>query len=224
MTDVIELHAEVIHAAALFFNASAVGASLPENALRAVHTLPAGRYHIIVLDVFSGGTLAPSLETIEFFKDLKRTLWASTGPVGVLAVNWYGRTRGPALHALACKLAAVFRGVRCFSDKENSLIRNHVLFASDGDGFMDRDVRALSRQARQTESQEADGWDVDYLEGEVMGGMAESEIELPELTQSACAALFSKRGQRAASKERAEAAIAHWRTMREQFGDTFWGR
>lgn len=105
--DVLELHREVVEAAAAYFGARPLGRTLRGDALRTLGALPDGSYDYVIHDVFSGaGAPGQPLMREGFFRRLR----AKLAPGGVVAVNYVGSKGqplkqvrgGPAANVGAC--------------------------------------------------------------------------------------------------------------------------
>jgi spermidine synthase len=210
--DVVELHPEVLGAAARFFGAAPARgeAARAADAWDAAGALEAAAYDYIVLDVFAGGVSAPRrLASAAFLRRLGRAL----APRGVLAVNVFA-TRAGAARA-ACLLRSAFAAARVFDAEPTSPpgapARNYVLFASD-------DAAALLGARLEGAGAGA----ADPLEAATLDGLSAAEVPR-EALGARCGEVGGGGAAWAGDHaERAAIAAAHWRAMRDQFGDAFW--
>lgn len=224
IADVIEIHPEVIDAARNYFNVQPLGKVIAQDAVLAVPRLKAHSYDLAILDVFSGGEEAPGLSSEEFLHSLKRVL----APEGVLVVNFAG-FQGLHFKSLLCRMQQIFPAVRCFAEvlsEENSgnkdIFRNYVVVGFLNGSASGVDVRAVA----QREVEMILSSDNDDMEAQVLSEMADNEINIGWASRERCAAGNKGKGwfRREAERqlEAYHSAAAHWRIMRQQFGDDFW--
>lgn len=220
----VELHEEIYSAASSFnFTATPLeSVEIGDGALALAAARPKP-YDIVIVDVFSGGAVPSTLESPQFFEHVKRLVVSHHQPPGVLALNWYGPTASEALRCLLCRLRRVFQGVRVFADVEDAAVKNHVVFASDDSEFAALDVADIVAAEKQRLLEA--GKILDAQEAEILNKLDKMEIEVIRPGLKACSELEHGDGRRCAGARAAagkEAAVAHWRAMRGQFGDAFW--
>jgi hypothetical protein len=248
VADAIELHAEVVEAAARWFGVRPMGVSTAADALVALPALlseiessRSDGYDVVIHDVFTGGGTAALLMSAAFFSQLRRALRAD--PPGVLAVNayMYGEKDNEGLAAVQKALIhAGFASVRCFADEDYSDADadedipkrrkeekrrprpgNFVFFASDAD-LVATDVAAAAAAWSRGFVAAIGGEEMltlaDVQTLDVFAKLAVAEVA-PLLSSDDAIQLEMKVGWRWPA---AEQATTHWVAMRQQFGDKVW--
>ena len=248
ISDVIELHPEVIEAAQEYFNVHPKGQVIAQDALKAVPKIlssSAQIYDLVILDVFSGGSEGSQLTSQKFFNQLKGVLMPYDG---VLAVNFAG-FQGILLDDLLWRMKMVFPAVRCFAeainddddieernngskDEKSAHFRNFVVvgFMNESAGRIDV-TAAAQDEIRRINIIHGDNTEEDKtIEAEVLNGMADNEMNIDwdavgnRCSEEAKESKWEERFQRWdwRQKEASRAAGMHWAIMREQFGNQFW--
>ena len=131
VTDIMEIHPEVLDAAKTFFNLSVNGQTFLGDAGSKVQELERASYDIIISDLFSGDVDISLMESRGFYEDIQRIL----KPNGIAVVNFFGLFELQ-LWKVHHHMNSVFEHVRCFrDDNSNDIIANYVLFASNSEEF-----------------------------------------------------------------------------------------
>ncbi|KAJ1898410.1 hypothetical protein LPJ66_002772 [Kickxella alabastrina] len=212
--DVVEIDPVVYHAAVGFFG-------LPRD-LNAVHlcdarafieSAPFGTYDYIVHDVFTGGSVPPSLFSQEAVAHLHRILL----PDGVLAMNYVGIPNDHRSMAhITATLRTTFEYVRCFiepnparkddPEKDTSgVLSNMMFFASDAP--LNFQIPAVdSSPGRNTSLRKA-----------VLSEMLANEIILPNDAVRPLTDAWNP-----LSEWQLPGAIQHWHAMRSIFPEEYW--
>ena len=247
VTDVVELHEEVIEAATAFFGLNKSNSHvIAEDALYAVTSLPFKSYDVVIVDVFDGGSSEEGiLLDGKFVHDLKRVLtipcpddpglssymkdcckYCQTH--GVLAVNLVALMEVE-VQDLACRLRSAFDTVRCFDDERDEAARAYV----EKDSWYNHSnihnaihnvvcFAADGSYLSEVKLDDATETTMGAVEASFHAAMSKREIPI-DVNDRECESydvvLSNSKKQLAFEK-----SFTHWKTMRTQFRGGFWER
>lgn len=202
--DVIELHKEIFELSGNYFgiDTSTFRSVLFQDALFALENgagpFPHDKYDIIVHDVFGGGSVPEKLFTSEFLEKVKKRLKLR----GIAIVGFYG-IMDEGFYNIHSKVTAIWSHVRVFHDDEDfeqgdGKSRNFLFICSKSELIIHYPSREQLIQLSETKR----NYFANFEQYEV-------QLSAIKLNESSRAWQF-------------KSAIAHWETMEDTFGKTFW--
>ncbi len=137
VTDTLEIDPAVAEAANTFFDFAPNGRTIIGDARYEIRQLE-GKYDLIILDVFTGGTEPTHLLTVEALQQL-RNLMASQGMLALNFVSFLDDGNNPALASVAQTIAQVFPHQQIFISTPGENFNDFIFVASNHQIDLDND-------------------------------------------------------------------------------------
>ncbi|KAJ2956250.1 hypothetical protein NQZ79_g7870 [Umbelopsis isabellina] len=202
--DVVELDPAVYYLARDYFGLEQPNSVHLESGRDFLQRVDQDLYDFVLHDIFTGGSVAPKMFSLELLQLVKRAL----KPNGILAMNFVGSEQPDhrkGLDLVATTLSAMFKNVQCYRDSDDSSVKftNYMFFAAD------IPLKFHSKRINQ------------IFEGhtaKVLAGWHQNSVSVNNITNG----VLTDRSLTTLKKAGANAALEHWLVMRQIFGDDFW--